>query len=196
MVKRIQFILSSKNQNEKGYFVEYSPLKSKNRVMKMSNPILLACLLIGVVLYLFLKTNEEAVIKSRLADLASVASISKTEPPLTLISKAKTISEFFTPSVKLHFSEDEVNFALQGINNLRQSTVMARSRLSNMNVEFFETKILVSKDQAEVYTKIRARGSIPSQENFSEVRSFQLKLIKIDGIWKINSATNILEEAY
>ena len=85
-----------------------------------------------------------------------------------------------------------VERVLHGRKPLIQKVVLARTKLAQLAVGFFNLQVSVDGDQATVELEGRAMGRLPGREDyFLEQHKGVVTLSKIEGEWLIQHAHNI-----
>lgn len=147
--------------------------------------ILAALVIFGCWLWTFLFPTEEAVIRNRLNGLARTLSFKSGSGMLSQAFQAQKAAEFFTTDVDV-----EVNVAgydpmnMHGREEVQQATMLARSRLTSLKVDFPDMNITIDPGGQTAKVNLTGKAEIPGERDIS-AQEFNFLLKKVDGKWLI-----------
>jgi len=135
--------------------------------------------------------GPEQVIRKRLSELATDASITSNEAPLVKLAKAQRLSTFFTTDAKV--TVDLPGRALQtfdGREEVQQAAIGARSLLNNLKVEFVDVTVSLRPDKNSAVSHLTATATMPG-EKVPEVQELEIEFRKTDHDWLIDRVQTV-----
>jgi hypothetical protein len=133
----------------------------------------------------FLFPSPERVIRSRLQELATLASYQANEGAIAKAYNATQISGFFTPDVVVTGDIPGYgNLTVNGRDNLMQGALAARQRIAALKVEFLDVNVTIGSDGQTAVANLTAKATASGERDFS-VQEFNFMLKKVDGKWLI-----------
>lgn len=153
--------------------------------------ILLAALIaLGLWTWSVYFPSPEKVIRKRLTELARTASFSAKEGLVAKAWSANKLADFFTEDVEITVEIPGDQHTLNGRGELLQAVAAARSRFSNLSIEFPDIKVAVAPDGASATVNLTARGNV-SGERDSYLQELKMRLVKIKRDWLIHRVETV-----
>ena len=144
---------------------------------------------LGLLAYRKFFPGDETLIRRVLDEVAVTASVSFDEKPLTRLTKAARLASHFAPNLVLKIAASGLDDrTVEGQEELTQLIVSARSALSEMKVEFFDSQVEVVEGTATVHTTAFARASGQGDPIAQVVK---MVFTKADGAWKIQRVETV-----
>ncbi|MDC0357294.1 hypothetical protein OAO01_00630 [Oligoflexia bacterium] len=168
--------------------------------MKHLKPVITVLLIFAAAFYggkLFFP-NEEDVVRSRLSDLAKLASINAEEHPFERLGAARKIGRYFIETVSFQLKAEEYEIeAVRNRDALVDKIVAIRSMVHDLKVKFVDMTVTVDGINATAHFTVTAEGTHPNrQEPFFDAAEVKLDLEKDGGTWLITKVQNVEAVGY
>jgi len=161
--------------------------------MKIASRLVLLAALVaaGFWLWSILFPSPETIVRKRLAQVAAEVSFNSGENPLVIAARAENLASRFGTNVKVNIDVPELGRqGFVGRVEITQAAASARTRWSNLKVEFPDVSVTVAPDKqsavADVALKVQAAG----EKDFS-VQEMKFTFQKIDGDWLITRVETV-----
>ena len=146
---------------------------------------------LGYLGYQKLFPNEEKRLRLLLADLAEAASFSGSEKPLTRLSNAANVANFFSANAEINVQvPGEGSGSIKGRDEILRLAGVYRSTLNAVHVEFFDINVALDAEQQSAAAELTAKVTQSGQQDFG-VQELKILLKKIDGDWRITHVDTV-----
>ena len=154
--------------------------------------ILLAALVLIVVwVWRVWFPGPEQIIRRKLADMASLASVAPNEAPLRKLATAQQLIGYFTKDIEVSVDvPGRSTFTISGLDELRQAALGARSTGTSFNVEFVDVGVTLAPDKQSAVVHLTAKANIPG-EAVPQVQELKIDFKKVDKDWLVNHVETV-----
>jgi hypothetical protein len=129
--------------------------------------------------------SPEKVIRSRLKELAALASVSPNEAPLAKLANANKLISYCANGVELAVDVPGRSLpTVTGRDDLLQAALMARSSMPGLTVQFFDIEVEVGPDRESAVANLTAKIRVPSERDYY-IQELKFTFKKIKGEWLI-----------
>lgn len=154
--------------------------------------ILLAVLVAaGVWLWGILFPNPEKIIRTRLQEIAELASFPANQPPLSALMAVQQLCARVSPDVEVALNAPGIGQrTAHGREELREAARYYFSSVNGAKIEFPDIRVTVApaKQSAEVHATLKARVA-PDPD--LAVHELKLEFRKLDGKWLVSRAETV-----
>jgi hypothetical protein len=135
--------------------------------------------------------SPEHVIRKRLSELATAASISANEAPLTKLVKAQKLSSLFANDAQVVVDIPGRSIqTFNGRDEIQQAAIGVRAMLSPLKVEFVDVAVALAADKRSALAHLTATADLPG-EKVPEVEELEIGLVKVERDWLINKIQTV-----
>ncbi len=155
--------------------------------MKRAIQILLALGIIGFAFWMWtvMFPSPEKAIRNRLNALAKSISFNSEGGLLANALNAQKVADFFTVDVEVDVVVPGYEqLTMHGREEVAQTAIGARTRLTSLKVEFPDMNIMVDADKQSAKVNLTGKATVPGEKDVS-AQEFNFMLKKVDGKWQI-----------
>ncbi|MGO8764793.1 MAG: hypothetical protein ACLQSR_06620 [Limisphaerales bacterium] len=161
--------------------------------MKTAPRIILVAVLLaaGVWGWTLLNPSPEHVIRVKLRDLAKDVSFQPGENLLVSAMSAQSLGQFFSTNVEMNLNIPGIdNNVLAGRDQIVQTALAARARLTQLKLDFPDVNVTVAPDKNSAVADLTVRAKINGdREGTAEEMKFTFQ--NIDGQWLITRIESV-----
>lgn len=141
--------------------------------------LLLAAAYVG---YKYIFVSEERKIRKQFDIIAKSIAREPGENPLSIAGKLRIIEKLFLDPCKIEAPAYAISkiYSRQEITQLGLTVLTYYSKLS---VSFYDMKIMISDDQANIVTTLKITGRLANGEEANDVQELECNMTKFDKDW-------------
>jgi hypothetical protein len=145
---------------------------------------------LGVYAWGLLFPNQEALLRHRLKEMASLASFGPNEGALARAFNAQKLSALCTPDVEIVLGTPGYQQTINGRDEVLGGVMRARGALSSLQLEFPDILISVAPDKQSAVAEVTARTRIGGEKD-ADVRELRCSFKKLDGSWLLSRVEGV-----
>lgn len=146
---------------------------------------------LGIWAYQALFPGVQTVLRRRLQELASAASIRPNEASLAKLAKSQKVAAFFTTDAQITLDlPGRLPQSLSGREEVLQAALSARSMLKSLKVEFVDVDVTVGPTKDSAVAHFTVKADVPG-ESTPQVEELEARFQRVEGDWLINQVQNV-----
>jgi hypothetical protein len=135
--------------------------------------------------------NPEKVIRTRINEIAQLASFASNEGPLAKISNAQKLSSYVAQNVEIHIEfQRRSDTVYSGRDEIMKACVAARNMTTGLTVEFPDIEITVHPGSQSATAEVTLRAQMHGDRDYI-IQELKIDFAKIEGDWLITRAETV-----